>query len=204
MLFDDWNTLSHPIIRPATPSDVRTVARIHADGWQATYQDILPDDVLNSISHAEYERLWMRLIAGGDSGPYVLVSEHPVDGIVAFIAAGPERNDIPGYAGEVYALYVDAPHQRSGIGRSLLQYVAQIMSENGQQGLLLWSFAQSPTNAMFERLGAENVSRRTRNYGEHQIEEIALGWPDIRRILIEDEGDTESQPQESETNETAE
>jgi ribosomal protein S18 acetylase RimI-like enzyme len=192
MLFDDWKTLSSPVIRPATPSDVRTIARIHVAGWRSTYQSILPDDVLDNLSYAEHERLWMRLIAGGDSGPYVLVSEHPVGGVVGFIASGPERSDTPGYAGEVYALYVDEQYQHSGIGRSLLQYVAQIMSENAQQGLLLWAFAESPSNTMFQRLGAQEVARRTRTYSDTQIEEVALGWPDIRRLLdtdLKDEGD---------------
>lgn len=183
MFFDDWEQLSRPTIRPATPSDSRTIARIHVDGWRSTYQDVLPEDVLKGLDYADRERTWLRLIAGGDSGPYVLVADHPGDGIVAFIAAGPEHSDNPDYMGEVYALYVDEVHQHTGIGRSLLQYVAQIMSENAQQGLLLWTFAESPSNAMFQRLHAQEVSRRTRSYGESEIEEIAYGWPDIRQLL---------------------
>lgn len=183
MFFDEWEQLSKPTIRPATPSDVRTIARIHVDGWKSTYQDVLPADVLKKVKYRDRERTWMRLVAGGDSGPYVLVAEHPRDGIVAFVAAGPERSDDPDWAGEVYAIYVDDAHQHSGIGRQLLQYVAQIMSENAQQGLLLWTFSASPTNAIFQRLGAEEVSQRTRNFGEAEIEETAFGWPDIQRLL---------------------
>lgn len=185
MYFDDWEQLSEPTIRPATPSDVRAIARIHVDGWKSTYQDILPAEVLDGLQHADRERTWMRLIAGGDSGPYVLVAEHPGDGVVGFIAAGPERSDNPDFAGEVYALYVHEAHQRNGIGQSLLQYVVQIMSENAQQGLLLWTFSGSPTNDFFRRLGAQEISSRTRNFGDTPIEENAFGWPDIRRLLNE-------------------
>jgi L-amino acid N-acyltransferase YncA len=183
MFFDDWEQLSKPTIRPATPSDVRRIARIHVDGWKSTYRDVLPEDVLKGIKYSDRERTWMRLVAGGDSGPYVLVAEHPRDGIVAFVAAGPERSEDPAWAGEVYAIYVDDEHQHSGIGRQLLQYVAQIMSENAQQGLLLWAFSESPTNDVFTRLGAEEVGRRTRTFGEAEIEETAFGWADIQRLL---------------------
>jgi GNAT superfamily N-acetyltransferase len=185
MFFDDWEQLSKPTIRPATPSDVQVIARIHVDGWRSTYQDVLSEKVLKGLKYADRERTWMRLIAGGDSGPYVLVADHPSDGIVGFVAAGPERSDNPAYAGEVYAIYVDKPHQRNGIGRSLIQYVAQIMSENAQQGLLLWTFSASPTNEFFTRLGAQEVVRRTRTFGEFPIEETAFGWPDLKRLLEE-------------------
>lgn len=200
MFFDDWEHLSKPTIRPATPSDVRRIARIHVDGWKSTYRDLLPGDVLEGLKYADRERTWMRLIAGGDSGPYVLVVDHPNDGIVGFIAAGPERSDNPAYSSEVYAVYVVEEHQCNGIGRSLLQYVAQIMSENAQQGLLLWTFAGSPTNAFFQRLGGQEVSTRSRNVGETPVEETAFGWPDIGRLLSDDnvdssKGDTAQEPQ---------
>ncbi len=199
MFFDDWEQLSSPTIRPATPSDVRTIARIHVDGWRATYQDVVPADLLKNLKRSERERTWMRLVAGGDSGPYVLVADHPRDGIVAFVAAGPERSDNPTYSSEVYAIYVDGKHQHSGIGRKLLQYVAQIMSENAQQGLLLWAFTESPTNDVFRRLGAEEVGKRTRTFSETEIEETAFGWPDIRRLLEEGPDDSEEPSEEAES-----
>ena len=183
MFFDDWEQLTRPTIRPATPSDVRRIARIHVDGWKSTYKDILPADVLKKLKRSDREQTWMRLVAGGDSGPYVLVAEHPGDGIVGFVASGPERSDNTAYSAEVYAIYVVESHQRQGIGRSLLQYVAQIMSENAQQGLLLWAFRDSPTNEFFRRLGAVEVDTRTRRFGESPIQETAFGWPDIRRLL---------------------
>ena len=202
MFFDDWEQLSKPTIRPATPSDTRTIARIHVDGWRTTYQDVLPAEVLKSVSYADRERTWMRLIAGGDSGPYVLVAEHRGEGIVGFIAAGPERSDDNSYSTEVYAIYVDEPHQRTGIGRSLLQYVAQIMGENGQEGLLLWTFAGSPTNTFFEHLGARVVTTRRRTFGETPIEEVAYGWPNHRRLFQEgsddDPANEEQEPEQEE------
>lgn len=198
MIFDDWDQLATPGIRPATPSDVRTIARLHVDGWKSTYADVLPERVLKRLNYADRERTWMRLIAGGDSGPYVLVAEYPGEGIVGFIAAGPERSELPEYSTEAYALYVEKGYQQKGIGRALLQYVAQIMSENGQQGLLAWTFAESPTNGFFQQMGAEVVSSRTREFNETPIEETAYGWPDIRRLL-EDEPEEFSDPDDDDS-----
>jgi L-amino acid N-acyltransferase YncA len=204
MFFDDWEQLSKPTIRPATPSDVRAIARIHVDGWKSTYQDVLPADALDRLTYADRERTWMRLVAGGDSGPYVLVADHPERGIVAFVAAGPERSDNAVYSTEAYALYVAESHQRQGIGRALLQYVAQIMSENAQQGLLAWAFSESPTNAFFERLGAVQVTTRSREFGGSAIEETAFGWPDIRVLLEERPAPGASDDAESTTEADAE
>jgi L-amino acid N-acyltransferase YncA len=204
MIFDEWEQLTRPTIRPATPSDVRMIARIHVDGWKSTYQGVLPDDVLKKLKYADRERTWMRLVAGGDSGPYVLVAEHPAHGIVAFVAAGPERSDNPVYSTEVYSIYVAENHQRSGIGRSLLQYVAQIMSENGQQGMLAWAFADGPTNEFFTRLGAEVADARSRTFGEVSIAETAFGWPDIRRLLEDEPGTTQSDQTERKADDSPE
>ncbi len=205
MFFDDWEQLNKTTIRPATPSDSRTIARIHVRGWRRTYRDFLPEDLLKSIKRRDREQTWMHLIAGGDSGPYVLVAEHPSDGIVGFAAAGPERSDIPDYDGEIYAIYVDEPHQCTGIGTDLMRYVAQVMSENAQQGLLLWTFSQSPGNGFFERLGGQVVTTRTRSLGDVQVEETAYGWPDIRRLLDEEpQADEEVEAEVNERPEHAE
>lgn len=183
MLFDDWDQLSTPTIRPATPSDVPTVARLHVDSWRSTCRGILPDDVLDGLSYADRERTWMQLIAGGDSGPYVYVAEHPRQGVIGFIAAGPERSEHLDYTGEVYALYVDQEHQGGGLGRTLLQYIAQVFAENAHRGLLIWSFTDSPSNGFFQHLGAEAVTTRSRRFGEATVEETAFGWADIGALL---------------------
>jgi ribosomal protein S18 acetylase RimI-like enzyme len=185
MIFDDWEQLSTPTIRPGTPSDVDDIARIHVRGWRREHRDLLPDSVRKGFRRPDSARIWMRLIAGGDSGPYVLVAEHPGDGIIGFIAAGPERSENPDFDGEVYSLYIDRQHQRSGVGRTLLQYVAQIMSENAQNGLLVWSSTESPSNEFFRRLGGQEIATRLRRIDGVEIEETAFGWPDLRVLLIE-------------------
>ncbi len=51
--------------------------------------------------------------------------------MVGFASGGPERDDIPGYDGELYGLYVLAAYQRQGIGRALMLTVARRLVADG-------------------------------------------------------------------------
>jgi GNAT superfamily N-acetyltransferase len=185
MFFDDWEQLDRADIRPAIPSDVRAIARIHVDCWRSAYRGILPDEMLDNLSYTERERTWMRLIAGGDTGPFVYVAEHPRDGVVGFMAGNTEASDNPQYPGEVYVVYVDERHEQSDIGRSMMQLAARMMSENGLPGMLAWAIAGSPIEKFYQSLGGEPVSTRERTYGDTTVTEIAFGWSNLPEFLTE-------------------
>lgn len=183
MFLDDWEQLDKVTIRPATPSDARPIARIHVDRWRSDYREILPKKVLKGVKYADRERQWMRLIAGGDSGPFVYVADHPRDGVVGFMAGTTEPSENPTYPGEVYVVYVADGYDLDDIGTTLVQLAARLMAENGLPGMLAWALADSPIDSFYRRLGAEPVSTRTREYGEATVEEIAFGWSDLPGFL---------------------
>src|ERR1700716_1999580 len=109
------------MVRPATLDDAAQIARVHVDSWRTTYQGMLPDDFLASLSEEHYTDRWQRVIAEGSSR--VHVAEEP-EGIVGFASGGRERAGEGTYAGGLYAIYVLDSAQRQGHGRGLGRGVA--------------------------------------------------------------------------------
>jgi GNAT superfamily N-acetyltransferase len=198
MFLDDWEQLDRADVRPATPSDVPSIARLHVDSWRSLYREVLPDPVLDNLSYADRERQWMRLIAGGDTGPFVYVADHPRDRVVGLMAGTTEPSSNPAYPGEVYVVYVDERYAESDIGRDMMQLAARMMSENGLPGMLAWAIAGSPIEEFYRSLHGQPVSTRNRSYGDATIEEIAFGWSDLVRFGESPTSEPEADSAESE------
>ena len=41
------------LIRPARPSDAKTIARIHVDGWRTAYAGFIPASFLDGMNYEE-------------------------------------------------------------------------------------------------------------------------------------------------------
>ena len=46
----------------ATSEDCRAVAEVHVESWQHAYRGILPEQYLASLSVAEREAMWRRMV----------------------------------------------------------------------------------------------------------------------------------------------
>ena len=104
-------------IRPAVAADAGGLAEVHVRTLQSAYRDIVPDSDLDSLSVADREESWTKIIAAGST---TFVAD--VDGAVqGFASGGPSRDDDAGpETGEVYALYVDPEEQGGGTGQMLI------------------------------------------------------------------------------------
>ena len=50
------------ILREATASDARGIARVHVESWKTTYRGLIADEYIDSIFYADREQLWAKLI----------------------------------------------------------------------------------------------------------------------------------------------
>ncbi len=105
-------------IRVATTEDAPAIARIHVETWRSAYKDIIPAPHLRDLSIGKRTQGWKRnLLENRDS---VLVAE--MSGVVVgWISFGGCRDDGDAHEAEVYALYLDTPHQKKGYGLALMQ-----------------------------------------------------------------------------------
>ena len=149
-------------LRAATPGDADAVARVHVQAWRETYAAILPQEDLDALDVAERAALWRGLAARPDRRVAVAEAEGRV---VGFACAGPGREAIEGYPGEIMALYVLRAHQGRGAGRALL---GDALAWLGTPAYL-WVLAANPSRGFYERMGGRVLALR-------RDDEVAYGF----------------------------
>src|SRR5229473_2311177 len=123
------------MIRAATLTDASAIARVHVASWRSTYEGLLPNEFLASLSEASYEERWKRVIGEGTSKVYV--AEDGAD-MVGFASGGRERAGEKGYEGEIYAIYVLDAAQRRGFGRELVRATVGGLRELRLADMIVW------------------------------------------------------------------
>ena len=104
------------IIRRAVPGDASGIARVCAEGWRDTYQDIYAHEEIETVIADYYaeERITAEIIAPeGWDGWIVAVESGEV------IGAGGGGMTAPGVS-EIFVLYLDPTRRGEGIGSLLL------------------------------------------------------------------------------------
>ncbi|MBE3574456.1 MAG: GNAT family N-acetyltransferase [Firmicutes bacterium] len=179
------------IIRSATLSDAPGMARVHVDSWRTTYAGIVADEFLARLSYARSEEMFRRFLAPGSpegAGQCTFVAtardgQPEVGQIVGFAHGGPARTEIPGYSGELYAIYILREFQRRGIGRRLVRAVAESLARSGRDSMYVWVLAANPSRRFYEALGGRLLRSQQIQIGAQSLEEVAYGWQDIQALI---------------------
>jgi ribosomal protein S18 acetylase RimI-like enzyme len=162
------------MIRPAKLEDAPAIARVHVASWQSTYQGMLPEEFLASLSETGYAERWKRVIGEGSSRVYVAEDEGEV---VGFSSGGRERAGETGYSGELYAIYVIDASQRRGFGRELVRSTVAGLRELGLDDMIIWVLRDNqPARSFYERLGGVYVRGQPITIGSVTLEEVSYGW----------------------------
>jgi ribosomal protein S18 acetylase RimI-like enzyme len=114
--------VSDAVVREMTLADCDRVSEIRVHGWQTAYRGLVPQPYLDTLSVTEdAERRRASFSPHARDGVVNLVAERDGE-VVGWAAHGPYRDGGNRTAGsELYAIYVDAAHLCSGIGRALLE-----------------------------------------------------------------------------------
>ena len=170
-------------IREASPTDVPAIARVHVDSWRTTYRGIVPDEALAGLSYADREAMWTKIFADTTARGFRYVAEDDTGEIVGFAAGGPEPTGDPQYTCQLYAVYLLEASQGHGVGRQLVQAVAQDLKRHGFGSMLVWVAAANPARRFYEALGGKQLRTRFATIGGVDVEEVAYGWPNITTLL---------------------
>ncbi|TNF29057.1 MAG: N-acetyltransferase [Deltaproteobacteria bacterium] len=143
------------VVRPARPADAEPIAIVHRVTWRLAYRGLLPAAYLRRLRHEPLVARWRDVIAGRGRRDRVWVAERD-GGIVGFAESGASdaRDLEPGFAGEVYMLYVHPAHQGQGLGRRLLDAALADLEERG----FFWAVIgvlerNAPARRFYERAG---------------------------------------------------
>ncbi len=147
-------------IRPAEAQDAPEMARVIVDTWFAAHEGQVSAERYEqrraSWGYAESAEAWQRAFAEANRLTQLLVaiSEGQLVAVLAAEASSDEE-------AEVGALYVDVPHQGSGVGRRLLETVMDNYRRHGVRRLVIAVLATNhPARRFYERMGGVSAGTR--------------------------------------------
>jgi ribosomal protein S18 acetylase RimI-like enzyme len=167
-------------VRSARPEDARGIARLDVETWRTTYAGVLPPSYLVGLSEQRREIGWRSVILREPRD--VRVAADVSAAIVGFGSCGPNRGD-RFFAGEVFTLYVAPDWQNQGIGRRLLIALFRRLVATGRHSAIVWVLRDNPSRFFYERLGGQQVSRKTLAVGGAAVEAAGYGWRDLPGFL---------------------
>lgn len=125
------------IVRPVRSADAESLGRVHATCWHETYDHLISEAALKSVSPKRMADLWTNWAAQGDE---YRMSAALVDGeIVGFVGSGPARNDDAPVARELYFIYLLEAWHGTGIGQQLFDAAV-----DKDEPLYLWVADDNP------------------------------------------------------------
>jgi GNAT superfamily N-acetyltransferase len=167
-------------VRKAVLQDAVGIAHVHVDTWRSTYGGIVPDERLANMSYERSQRMWEEILSNPKET--LFVAEDDPGHVVGFASCGPAR-DNEDFSGELYAIYVTQSMQGKGVGRALSLSVAQDLTANGCDSMLVWVLAQNPFRRFYESLGAEQVSAKDIVIGGKTLKELGYGWKNLDLLI---------------------
>ncbi|TES52859.1 GNAT family N-acetyltransferase [Halalkalibacterium halodurans] len=166
------------LIRHARKEDAAGIARVHVDSWRTTYDGIIKQPFLKSLSYEEKEKRWQDYFSQPPENTVLYVAEKD-DQIVGFISGGPVRDGVEGAAGELYAVYILEEYQRRGIGQRLLAALVQELKARKLNNLFVWVLKDNPSASFYRKLGAKEWKEASFELAGQSLAEIGLLWDDL-------------------------
>ena len=170
------------LIREADKSDAFGIARVQVDAWRNTYKDTVPNDYLASLNYEKRTGRWRQILALNENN-FTFVAETFDEKIVGFASAGETEEPDANFAGELIAIYLLEEYQRQGIGKLLVEAVAQRFLQQEISSMLVWVLAENPFRAFYESLDGEYISEKQTEIGGASLVEVAYGWKNLENLL---------------------
>lgn len=162
-------------IRQARPGDEKGITDVHIKTWQTTYHPFVPRAFLDSFeaARARREKMWTETISAPEKILWVAEEENQ---IIGFVAAGLNRDEPRVYSGEIYAIYVLAEKQWSGVGRALFEKGRELLGKAGHVKFSLWVLENNPAENFYRRMGGIPDAKKEDDFGGNILNEIRYGW----------------------------
>lgn len=169
-------------IRRATEEDVIGIAHVHIETWQSTYSGIIPDDYLQSMTIENRSKSWLRTLKTLHTTTFV--AENEAGDIVGFAIGGPVQTRDPYYQAELYAIYILDDYQRKGIGKRLIQPIAELLEAKKYENIIIWALEENSKRSFYESLGGQLVASKPITICGKELLQVGYGWNTIHDLLI--------------------
>lgn len=159
--------------RYAEPRDLPALAKIHVETWRAAYRGLMPGSFLDALdeSHA-----LVRLTPVIEASPPRVGVVEVDDEVAGFCRFGPSReSDVPPRTVEIFALNVEPPRWRSGVGRLLTERVLVEARAQGFDACTLWVLSGNVrARGFYEAIGfgLDGATRTEAARSDHPLHEV--------------------------------
>lgn len=168
------------IIRPIIDDDVQAIAKIYTDNWKTTYQNILPDSFLKSMTYEHSKEKWLTYIHTDKQGAFVALDEN--DMIIGFSAYKP-------YYDLKKCLLLDSLHimqsiQGSGIGKKLIFTIGKYAYNNGYEKMSICILkGNDRAEGIYAYLGAKHYKDFIDDFEGTPSNSSVLLWDDLNMFI---------------------
>lgn len=143
------------IVRMSQKDDAAAILMIQNQGWMDTYEPILGSEKIAAINEKRTIQQWQEIIEQSHTCTFVIENEKHQ--IVGFAGCGPNREEMPGYPGELYAIYILKEYHRTGYGKALFQATAEYLQSHQLTPFVVWVFKDNPACCFYEKAGGQFI-----------------------------------------------
>lgn len=167
-------------IRPIIDNNIQAIAKIYTENWKTTYQGILPDSFLKSITYEHSKEKWLSYIHTDKQGAFVAVDEN--DMIIGFAAYKP-------YDDLKKCLLLDSLHilqsvQGGGIGKQLIFTIGKYAYNNGYEKMSICIVkGNDRAERIYTYLGAKHYKDFIDDFEGTPSNSSVLLWDDLNMFI---------------------
>jgi ribosomal protein S18 acetylase RimI-like enzyme len=170
------------IIRKASVTDAKGIAKVHVDSWRTTYKNIIPDEFLEKLSYDQRTELWIKNISKECN--YVFVAENNEGEIVGFADGGRRETNNVENSGDLTSIYVLETYQGLGIGKQLMKQLFLQFEELGFNRIFVEVLEKNKSRFFYEANGAELLKSEKIKIAGAELNLLVYEWNDIGNLLL--------------------
>lgn len=162
-------------VRSAIPRDAKAIADIYAAAVQASYKDLVPDELLSTLFANKRQGYWREAIEMGEPQIQVATEGEQVVGFVGYDRSRDPKT--PSTMGEIWQIYVRPDLWSTGAGLALWDGARDGLEDEGCTHVSLWlPLRNERALAFHEKAGfkRELKTAQTVDVGGVKIETIRL------------------------------
>lgn len=168
-------------IRYAELEDIENMIDVNLTTWRTTYAGIVNEDFLlklemgrdDSVKRAK-NNFGKREIEGGKIYDCVATDEENVVGMLTYGKCREEDKLGLSNCGEVYAIYILKKYQQKGIGKKLINFAIEDLSNENYEKFIIWALKENPSVEFYKKIGGKIRFKKDIKIGEQVLEEIGF------------------------------
>jgi GNAT superfamily N-acetyltransferase len=176
-------------LRIAHENDIPALAALHCQGWKDSYENLVPQDYLDSLTPEEFAKKWQKWMA--DDISTTLIGEDENGVAAGFSMFGPLKTPIAGqssirpiYSAELYAIYLDKDHWGKGLAQQFFAQTAKTLKEQKHYSMALWVVGGNKRACKFyDKMSGQRIGKKVVEIGGRNVKEACFGWRDTAPLI---------------------